>query len=394
MKVLHISVNDFMGAGLSALRINDSLQKLGIDSKMLVMLKHSDNETVFQTGKCTYFFQAIINRFLYVLNLTFTDSSKCFKLSRKNFSIYSLPISNLDLSEHPLVKEADIIHLHWINGFIDQPSFFEKVKKPMVWTLHDENLFYGIAHYESSVLNENFLERKYNDIKIESIKKINNLGIVFLSEYFFDKYSESERISNALKCIIYNSVDYRKYKPFNKNVAREEMGLNKDDIFILFIAYDITEQRKGLDKLIKALKVLNCNEIKILAIGKCDNFIGDSKVITLGPINTPLEMSKAISSADIFVMPSLHEAFAQAPIEAMACGLPVVAFPVSGTKELINESNGIVCEGFTVDDLVSGIRIVLSRQYDNFAIRENIIQRFSPKVIAENYLSFYNKLLN
>lgn len=393
MKVLHIAVNDFMGAGMCALRINESLQKLGINSKMLVMLKHSDDQTVFQTGKYIYYLRAIIDRFLCILGLTITDSSKCLKMSRKSATAYSLPVSWVDLSGHPLVKEADIIHLHWINGFIDQPSFFEKVNKPIVWTLHDENLFYGISHYQASVLKDNPLEKKYNDVKIESIKKINKLGIVFLSEFFFDKYSDNQRISNAYKSIIHNSVDYRKYKPLNKNAAREEMGININDIFILFIAYDITEQRKGLDKLIKAVENLNRNNIKILAIGKCDNFSGNPNVITMGPINSPIEMSKVISSSDIFAMPSSQEAFAQTPIEAMACGLPVVAFPVSGTKELIKEYNGIICDGFTVDDLARGIEKVLSKQYDNFVIREDIKQHFSPEIIAENYLSFYKKLL-
>lgn len=393
MKVLHIAVNDFMGAGMCALRINKSLQKLGIDSKMLVMLKHSDDQTVFQTGKYIYYLRAIIDRFFYILGLTITDSSKCLKMTRETSTAYSIPISWLDLSKHRLVQEADIIHLHWVNGFIDQPSFFEKVNKPIVWTLHDENLFYGIAHYKSSVLKESSLEKKYNCIKSESIKKINKLGIVFLSEFFFDKYADNERITTAYKCIINNSVDYKKFKPLNKNIAREGLGMNKSDIFLLFIAYDITEQRKGLDKLVKALKVINRSDLKILAVGKCDNFLGDPSVVTTGPINTPLEMSKAISSSDIFVMPSSQEAFAQTPIEAMSCGLPVVVFPVSGTKELIREHNGIICEGFSVNDLANGIREVLSKQYDSLVIREDIKHRFSPKVSAENYLSFYNKLL-
>ena len=60
----------------------------------------------------------------------------------------SLPTSIFDVSKSNLVKEADIIHLHWVGDFVDLPSLSKKVNKPIVWTLHDENLFCGIRHYE------------------------------------------------------------------------------------------------------------------------------------------------------------------------------------------------------------------------------------------------------
>jgi hypothetical protein len=42
------------------------------------------------------------------------------------------------------VMKADIIHLHWIADWLDYTTFFGAVKKPIVWTFHDENPFRGI----------------------------------------------------------------------------------------------------------------------------------------------------------------------------------------------------------------------------------------------------------
>ena len=77
----------------------------------------------------------------------------------------------------------------------------------------------------------------------------------------------------------------------------------------------------------------------------------------------------------------------------MACGLPVIAFPCSGTEELITDMNGVRCEAFTVEALENGIRKALATQYDETMIRNDMIERFSPEKIAGEYLDFYHELM-
>ena len=85
--------------------------------------------------------------------------------------------------------------------------------------------------------------------------------------------------------------------------------------------------------------------------------------------STPGALCETLSAADFFAMPSIQEAFALSPMQAMACGLPVVAFPVSGTSELITDLNGIRCRDFSVEALQEGIMTLMSRRYDGAAIR-------------------------
>ena len=93
------------------------------------------------------------------------------------------------------------------------------------------------------------------------------------------------------------------------------------------------------------------------------------------------------------MLPSFQEAFAQTPLEAMACGTPVIAFPCSGTRDLINDDNGIVCDDFTVEALEKGIEMAMKRTYDSNIIVEGLRNRFSYRQIGRQYLSLYQAIL-
>ena len=75
----------------------------------------------------------------------------------------------------------DIIHLHWIGGFVDIPTFFKHVKKPIIWTLHDMNPFQGGFHYKDDVLNYKTYISKFDDRIIEEALKREGLSDVQIS---------------------------------------------------------------------------------------------------------------------------------------------------------------------------------------------------------------------
>jgi glycosyltransferase involved in cell wall biosynthesis len=61
---------------------------------------------------------------------------------------FSHPFSRYRIEQHPWVREADVINLHWVSCFLDYARFFATVEKPIVWTLHDQNPYLGGFHYE------------------------------------------------------------------------------------------------------------------------------------------------------------------------------------------------------------------------------------------------------
>lgn len=394
MNILHICTEDSGGAGLCCLRIHNSLLQLGVNSKVLVLSKHNPIKGVYEFGHKRYMAWKAFNKIIRGLHLELTDFNRVYNLSAKTGCCYTIPRSVIDVSEHPLVEQADIIHLHWVDNFIDYPSFFSKSKKTIVWTLHDESLFYGIAHYSNELIKDSLLEKKYYDLKYCAINNIWELGIVFLSEMMYNKFSNQEIIKNRRKTVINNSVDPQLFHPVDKFEARRAFGLNANTVVFAFVAVNLLDPRKGLCILSQALQELKIPNAVILAVGNISK--GQrlpANIFPVGSISDSEKMSAAYSCADYFVMPSKQEAFAQTPLEAMACGVPAIVFPVSGTKELINESNGIIADGFDVQNLKEGINKAINQTYDSKSIRKDIIDRFSPRNIAERYIEFYRTIL-
>ena len=393
MKVLHICTVDEGGAALCCLRLHQTLLKQGVESRVLFKKKSANIPGVYQY-KETFkeFFIRLVSKFLRLLRIQVTERNKVYYLSKKYKKAYTLPVSSCDVSKNELVKWADIIHLHWIDDFVDQPSFFKKVCKPIIWTLHDEALFYGIAHYSNQVLKNNFLEEKYAEIKRNSLRNVDKLCLVMLSNYYYDKFEDNELLKTHLVKVINNPVDTNVFFSIPYLEARKKYNFAPDDIVFAFTAMDICDERKGLLVLSDVLYSINPN-IKIMAIGSNSNNLCRPNVISIGKLENPGEIREVLSASNYYALPSSQEAFAQSPMEAMACGLPVVAFPVSGTKELINEDNGVICNDFTKESLKAGILKLLCKQYEADKIRQDMIDRFSPEMIARKYISLYNELI-
>ena len=393
MKVLHIIPGFGGGAGLCCLRLHKALTAIGVNSSVLVAEDNTGVDGIYEFGKLKYRLWRLFGKISDKMGFCSTDYDRIRRLSRDNGSFYTLPISVIDVSTHPLVQQADVIHLHWINGFVDYPSFFRKVNKPIVWTLHDENLFFGIAHYAKDYLKDNDLERKYYKIKFDAIHGIKKLGIVFLSKMMFAQYKDHEMVAGRPMTVINNAVNCSDYTPMDKVNSRRHFGIAQDAIVFVFVAGSISDKRKGLGLLTETLLRMNVPNAVVLAVGNVAGDVNYPLTHTVGIIKDSKIMSMAYSCADYFVMPSVQEAFAQTPLEAMACGIPAIVFPVSGTSELIRPMNGVRCNGFTSLDLEKGIYTAMNTSYDGKAIRSDVMERFSPQVIGKEYVKFYQSMI-
>lgn len=394
MKVLHLCTTDAKGAGLCAYRIHKQLLDHNIESKMLVLEKHHIDKDVIQVFKYRFFFFRVYHFFLRLLHIYMNEYDILIRQTGNRNTLYSRPFLPFDISNNKYVKEADIIHLHWTDNFFDLPNFLKKINKPIIWTLHDEGLFCGTAHYEIDTIQNDILDLKYREIRKNMIRNRKKTGIVLLSQYFYETYKEHCAIKGCHIRVINNSVDCSKFQQKDRNISRKRLGISDCKIVFLFIAAKINDPRKGLDILIRAVERLNNPDMVILAIGDDKTFQGHKIVKSIGCIYDHDDLSYAISAADYFVMPSKQEAFAQTPIEAMACGIPSILFPVSGTHELINAQNGVLCDECTVDSLVKGINKAMKFKYCKDEIIEFAKRNYSPSIIINEYIKYYNFLIH
>jgi len=388
MKILLVSKDDIGGIGQVCIGLMNSLKALGHECHMLVLEKHTDHPDIEQYGYWRWLLAKIPSGLLCRYGFTVTRRNKARRLGG------AIPTSVVNLMKSPWVEWADVVHLHHVTDYIDYPSFFGGIgQKTVVMTLHDENFFYGLAYYECQLQKEHPLERYYAEVKRKALAQAQNMGVVLLSEYFREKFKDHALLQGRDVRVINNAVDTTVYKPIPKAEARQRLGLNDDDILIAFTATYVSEQRKGLDKLSEAVSRIGNPRMKIVAVGNNIHHRLWPNVIEMGYKATAEALCEVLSAADFFALPSTEEAFGLTPLQAMACGLPVVAFPVSGTSELITALNGIRCRDFSIESLQAGITTLMNRSYDTAAIRQDMKNRFSPEKIAQQYCSLYHDLM-
>ncbi|MEM4235336.1 MAG: hypothetical protein QXU75_09360, partial [Candidatus Methanomethylicaceae archaeon] len=129
MKILHISTSDSGGAGLACIRLHRGLLSQGVDSKVLVLCKERNEEGVYLykeplrgnsllLEKLLSWVFLIPRRLKIPLSRAEYYRKRLARLRRGSDPFFTLPFSEYDITCHPLVKEADVIHLHWVADFL------------------------------------------------------------------------------------------------------------------------------------------------------------------------------------------------------------------------------------------------------------------------------------
>jgi len=113
----------------------------------------------------------------------------------------------------------------------------------------------------------------------------------------------------------------------------------------------------------------------------------------LAGYQTKAEIAKYLQSADYFVHASTIETFGVVTAEALFCGTPVICSNVGALPELVNVSNGILCEN-NLESWLNGLKIALSTTYKHTLIAENIKAEFDVSSIGQKISSVYSEIAN
>ena len=180
---------------------------------------------------------------------------------------------------------------------------------------------------------------------------------------------------------------------------------NNDDK-VRFIATGSLILRKGFDLLIEAFATLQLPkdkwELHIIGAGKqhCELQKQIEKHhltpnIRLVGQQTSEQIIRRLNHSDVFVLPSRMETFGVVYIEALACGLPVIATPCGGPEEFVNEKNGLLVPVDDVKALAAAIRHMYEhhQNYDRQAIADECQARFSPEVIAKQLTRIFEEVI-
>lgn len=397
MKIAIVSSSDSGGAGIAALRLHKALIDYGVDSSMLCLYKSTDTPKVYEYKKP--FLTKVVDHLPFI-SYRQNKYKRYYKDLSSNYTCFSFPEAIFDISDHPIIKQADIINLHWVGNMLNYPRFFTKVKKPIVWTLHDNNPFQGIAHYRCErTLYEQFrdLEDQVCELKSNAINQHPDISVVNLCNWMKIEAEKSKAFTNRPHVIIPNSIDTDVFRVYDKVSIRRQLGLPIEKPILLFVSQSVDNQWKGFDILTSAIKQLE-KDCYLLIVGEASGNLDIPKEKTFtGKINDEQLMAYMYAAADVFILPTLEDNLPNTMVESLCCGTPVITFSNGGMTDYIKDyKNGIIVREHKAECLLNAINIFLENM-EKFDVRSRISheghENFAPRLQAKRYVELYKSIL-
>jgi glycosyltransferase involved in cell wall biosynthesis len=185
--------------------------------------------------------------------------------------------------------------------------------------------------------------------------------------------------------VVGNGVDIERFNPIDRQTARAAMRIELHAKVLISVGGLVP--RKGFHRVIEVLPKLRIAhpDLKFLIVGgpspegnnrpqlerQVDELGLKDCVIFLGPVK-PDQLPGLLSAADVFVLATSNEGWANVFLEAMACGLPVVTTDVGGNREVINDDSlGFVTPLGDPEALADAIRRALATPWDRQHIRNH-----------------------
>ena len=398
-KVLHIAAADYGGGGnLLAMELHRGLLKVGVDSKVIVADKKTDDPNVssfLDAGKDKSWY----NRVAYE--------------AKRRGLIDLFNLESFQLINHSWINDADIIHIHNIHG-----DFFSWFLLPLickgkkvVWTLHDMYPFTGHCAYSFECFKWqddcNCCERLdiYPGILVDRSKKLlaikkrifEEIKPMFVcpSDWQYNNARQSIGKDFALSRI-YNGVDVEVYKKQNKKYLRKDLKLALDKKILIYIGnMGIDNPFKGTEFIGKLVSWVQLKDDYLFLIvgGNLDKIEGNVQYISYKSEKN--EIAKYLSASNVFIMPSLQEVFGLVAAESMACGTPVVGFNTGGISEIIeHEKSGYLSKYRDFEDLIHGVEYICNLELEGYEKMcdeavSRVKENFDKEIMIDNYIKYY-----
>lgn len=325
------------------------------------------------------------------------------KFQKEQIPVHRLQVKNKrDLNHYHQLKQIikqekpDILHIHVWNPASCRHAFLagNNTNTPIVTTEHDP-------------FKLSFLKNLFKKYTLKSVKKIITVSTENQQtlKQLYPKHQEKI-------AVIHNGIDFTwwnsqllSFNKLDRKTIKEELFHAKEDTLIITTIAALHE-RKGINYAIDALKPLTEQypNIKLVIIGN-----GPEKENLQKQINKLKLTSNAIllgkqsnipyllKSSDIFLLPSKREAFGLVNLEAMFCGLPVVASKVGGIPEIIaHKKTGILVPAQNPQAITEALNQLISNPQLRKLIGENgqrhAISTFNAHKMAKAYQEIYQEI--
>ncbi|TKT87652.1 glycosyltransferase [Dyadobacter frigoris] len=280
-------------------------------------------------------------------------------------------------------RRPDIIHAHCaIGAGIAAMYLYKKYKIPYIITEH-------LTLYQNSTLTNQ--EKKTLKAVFENASKV-----ITVSSPFKELLSKVLGLNKEIVSVIPNFIDTDffsplKLKPVNAN--------------FIFLTVCHLSTKKRIDRLINSFSELikKGHDSKLIIAGEGTEKPGlmklvndlnlSNKVSFLGSVDRQ-EVRQLMQTCDCFVLPSDIETFGVVLIEALSCGLPVIATKSGGPEDIISPDCGFLVEK-NEDDLTKAMINIIDRRnfYPPEKLRDYAVEHYGATKISLQYAQLYEKII-
>ena len=297
-----------------------------------------------------------------------------------------------------LNRLGDIIHFP--NQHFGHYSSLLKV--PFIITVHDLIRYFDLSGNTVLIHSPNSRDRFYFNLDYKGLKKA--ARIIAISQSTKNDLVHYLNIPPERISIVYPGVDHEVFHPVPQRLY--------DNPYVLFVSSE--HPRKNLSQVLKAFSLLKKDQrfkdLKLVKVGvpggeeadyrektmKIVENLGLTREVIFTEIVPESDLPAYYSGAAVFVLPCLYEGFGLTPLEAMACGCPVIISNTSSLPEVVDGA-GIMVDPYDTEGLAKAMRQVLT---DN-TLRDEMIRKgpewakkFSWEKTAEQTQEVYNEVAN
>jgi len=433
MKVLHINTLERGGAARGCINLHLGLLQENVKSKVLFLdylgnVPESENywsfhkDEVFSLLQKRPIYAKIKDKLFTFLGISkFSQELKhkavmkvISKKRDKKYEVFTSSLSLNQITEHPAYKEADIIHLHWVNNFLDYEEFFTNNSKPIFWTLHDMFPMTGGCSFSMEcrqfeikctfcpqLIKAGYPEyvEKLFDYKYQNLKNNKtSITIITPSRWMGENSRKSKLLKTFPHYVISNGIETEFFHIKQRYSAKANLNIAENDIIVLFVADHIDNQRKGTHFIFPVVEELSkqtgLKNLLFVTVGAGELQL-NARHKHLGLINNLEKMAQIYAAADVFICPSIQDNFPNTILESLLVGTPVIGFPSGGIPEMIEEGkSGFIAPDLSEQSLYETILKWYSQKdiLSNLEIANKALANYKLEVQAKAVLELYRKV--
>jgi glycosyltransferase involved in cell wall biosynthesis len=403
--VLHITYDAGNGgAGRAAQRIHTAVLQVGVDSTL-----HSARPDLGQRAATTAWMRRLSSglraRADVAVNALLSTPSASPRWTAAVPSAWAKAIN---------ASSCDLVHLHWVCGGMMSIEDIGRIRKPIVWTMHDMWAFCGSENIAS---DDRYVTGYRPDTRPpqESGFDLNAWAwrrkqdawrtpaqIVAPSRWMESCVSRSALMAGWPVSLVPNPIDTDAWSPRPRDRSRNALGLRPDDRVLCVAGIDgAVSPHKGYDLLTDALHLAAAKvPVTVLVIGHTGSWqprIAGVSFRFLGLLNDDTLLRDSFCAADAMLVPSRIDNLPNTAVEAASCGIPVVAFDIGGLPDIVvHRATGYLAHPFDVADLARGIDWVFTGSTPADiarAARAHAEERFAMARVGALYRDVYDAVL-